>query len=370
MAKTFAGARLRRLREERGLTQVALARALGLSTSYVNQLENDQRPITVPVLLTLTERFDLPTQYFPPDSDARLVSDLSRGARRGGPRQRRRSRSSSPACPQIGQTLVNLHRRLHDATADLEALHSRGEPGDRGHVGAAQQPMPFEEVRDFFYDRKNYIGELDIAAEELFHREPAANRRTRRPARGAARRPARHHRGDRRRKCVGSQLQTPVHPESQTLVPAHGGCIPASAPFSSPPRSPCSPMPSLITGDRRRRRSAQRRCPRRRAHRPGQLFRRRAAVALPEVPRWPPRVSATTSTSWHGDSRSGSKPSATGSPRCNARTRAGCRSSSSAPTAPETSLNASPPRHFTSPASAETARYGWFITRFPDPASS
>ncbi|ETA92461.1 hypothetical protein O979_24415 [Mycobacterium avium subsp. paratuberculosis 10-4404] len=39
---------------------MALARALGLSTSYVNQLENDQRPITVPVLLTLTERFDLP----------------------------------------------------------------------------------------------------------------------------------------------------------------------------------------------------------------------------------------------------------------------------------------------------------------------
>ena len=45
------GARLRRLREEQGLTQVALARALGLSTSYVNQLENDQRPLTVPVLI-------------------------------------------------------------------------------------------------------------------------------------------------------------------------------------------------------------------------------------------------------------------------------------------------------------------------------
>jgi XRE family transcriptional regulator, fatty acid utilization regulator len=28
--------------------------------------------------------------------------------------------------------------------------------------------MPFEEVRDFFYDRNNYIGELDTAAEEMF----------------------------------------------------------------------------------------------------------------------------------------------------------------------------------------------------------
>ncbi|WP_414687386.1 helix-turn-helix domain-containing protein, partial [Mycobacterium sp.] len=77
VAKMFSGARLRRLREERGLTQVALAKALDLSTSYVNQLENDQRPITVPVLLALTERFDLPSHYFTSDSDARLVADLS-----------------------------------------------------------------------------------------------------------------------------------------------------------------------------------------------------------------------------------------------------------------------------------------------------
>ena len=60
----FSGARLRRLRNERGLSQAALARTLNLSTSYVNQLENDQRPITVPVLVALAERFDLPSNYF------------------------------------------------------------------------------------------------------------------------------------------------------------------------------------------------------------------------------------------------------------------------------------------------------------------
>ena len=39
MAKTFMGVRLRSLRAERGMTQLALAHALGLSPSYVNQLE-------------------------------------------------------------------------------------------------------------------------------------------------------------------------------------------------------------------------------------------------------------------------------------------------------------------------------------------
>jgi XRE family transcriptional regulator, fatty acid utilization regulator len=169
VAKTFAGARLRRLREEHGLTQVALARVLGLSTSYVNQLENDQRPITVSVLLILTERFDLPTQYFAPDSDARLVSDL-REVLAESNATGAQIEELVARMPDVGQTLVNLHRRLHDATADLEALHSRANLDISEISAVAQQPMPFEEVRDFFYDRKNYIGELDIAAEELFNR--------------------------------------------------------------------------------------------------------------------------------------------------------------------------------------------------------
>jgi predicted transcriptional regulator/transcriptional regulator with XRE-family HTH domain len=157
------------LREEHGLTQVGLARVLGLSTSYVNQLENDQRPITVSVLLTLTERFDLPTQYFAPDSDARLVSDL-REVLAEGNATAAQIEELVARMPDVGQTLVNLHRRLHDATADLEALHSRANLEISEISAAVQQPMPFEEVRDFFYDRKNYIGELDIAAEELFNR--------------------------------------------------------------------------------------------------------------------------------------------------------------------------------------------------------
>ncbi len=162
----FAGARLRRLREEQGLTQVALARAVDLSTSYLNQLENDQRPLTVPVLLKLAERFDLPTHYFAPDSDARLVADL-RETLADSPATNGQIEELVARMPDVGQTLVALHRRLHDATTELEAFRGRADLDAPGYV---QRPMPFEEVRDFFYDRKNYIGELDQAAEELFAR--------------------------------------------------------------------------------------------------------------------------------------------------------------------------------------------------------
>ncbi|MCB1974291.1 MAG: helix-turn-helix transcriptional regulator, partial [Burkholderiaceae bacterium] len=76
MRKTFMGVQLRRLREERGMTQVALARALGLSASYLNQIEQNQRPMTVPVLLKINAELGVDVQRFSDDEEARLVAGL------------------------------------------------------------------------------------------------------------------------------------------------------------------------------------------------------------------------------------------------------------------------------------------------------
>jgi XRE family transcriptional regulator, fatty acid utilization regulator len=168
VTKMFSGARLRRLREEHGLTQVALARALDLSTSYVNQLENDQRPITVPVLLALTERFGLPPHYFSADSDARLVADLGdvfTATAAGDAVSRTQIEELVARMPDVGRSMVAVHRRLRDATEELEGFRLRATTD--GSL-PPERPMPFEEVRDFFYDRNNYIGELDIAAGQMF----------------------------------------------------------------------------------------------------------------------------------------------------------------------------------------------------------
>ncbi|WP_031936391.1 short-chain fatty acyl-CoA regulator family protein [Prescottella defluvii] len=169
MQKIYGGPRLRRLREERGLTQLALARILDLSASYVNQLENDQRPLTVPVLLKLNAMFDLDVHFFAAESDARLAADLQDVLTALG------SSSASPSVveefvarmPEIGHALVNVHRRLLAATEQLEQYSAHlAAPSDAGVESAV--PMPFEEVRDFFYDRHNHIAELDDAAERLF----------------------------------------------------------------------------------------------------------------------------------------------------------------------------------------------------------
>ena len=49
--KLFLGARMKRMRRELGLTQTRMAEDLGVSPSYLNLLERNQRPVTAQVLL-------------------------------------------------------------------------------------------------------------------------------------------------------------------------------------------------------------------------------------------------------------------------------------------------------------------------------
>ncbi|MDG3009847.1 DUF2083 domain-containing protein [Rhodococcus sp. D2-41] len=167
MQKIHAGPRLRRLREERGLTQLELARTLDLSASYVNQLENDQRPLTVPVLLKLNAAFDLDPQFFSAAQDARLAADLHDvlTAVAAQPPAPMLVEEFIARMPEIGVALVGLHRRLLAATEQLEQYGAHLAASSLTGSGV---PMPFEEVRDFFYDRHNHIAELDDAAERLF----------------------------------------------------------------------------------------------------------------------------------------------------------------------------------------------------------
>ena len=79
MKKLFIGRQIRALRGDAKLTQRDFAERLGLSTSYVNQLENNQRPVSAPVLLGLSEQFGLDlAQISVDDDDATRTSATTR----------------------------------------------------------------------------------------------------------------------------------------------------------------------------------------------------------------------------------------------------------------------------------------------------
>ena len=170
--KLFVGPRVRRLREQHGLSQTALAERLALSLSYISQIEGNQRPVTAAVLLKLAEAFGGDVSQFADDTDKRLLGELDCAL------QDRTLRNAPVPAPQLAR-MIEQAPELVDAFLLLYQRHQRmqedyaqtldradGELDDASRA-ALMAPLPHEEVRDQFNRRNNYIDKLDRLAEEL-----------------------------------------------------------------------------------------------------------------------------------------------------------------------------------------------------------
>ena len=74
--KLFLGGRLKRLRRDLGSTQTQMAKDLGLSPSYLNHIERNQRPVTAQLLLKLAQTYDLDLRSFTGDPEGGGEADL------------------------------------------------------------------------------------------------------------------------------------------------------------------------------------------------------------------------------------------------------------------------------------------------------
>lgn len=181
MSKIFMGVRLRSLREERGLTQAALAKALDLSSSYLNQIEQDQRPLTVPVLLKINRALGVDIQLFSEDEEARVLTQLKEALTVLPPElatvPMAELRAMAAKLPQMAQAMLALHQRYVTSNEQMEFLlaHANDGRADAEHnsdadckeLAVSTQRMPYEAVRDFFFAHRNYFDALDRAAEAL-----------------------------------------------------------------------------------------------------------------------------------------------------------------------------------------------------------
>ena len=119
--------------------------------------------------MALRREFDLAPDYFANDTDARLVGDLSEAAGHtefDGITQAEIEELVA-RMPRVGKAMVSMHRRLVAATGEVDTYRATV---NRDGDSTPRASTPFEEVRDFFYDRKNYVHRLDMAAEEMFTR--------------------------------------------------------------------------------------------------------------------------------------------------------------------------------------------------------
>ncbi len=172
--KLFLGYKLRRLRDQRKLSQAALAGLLEISPSYLNQLENNQRPLTVSVLLRITKVFDLELSALVEDDDARLVAGLREAvndpALGAGAIGLVELRNASAASPELAKRVLSLYQSYQQLRERLQSVADTLPSGD--DLEAWNPPrFPYEAVRDFFYYCNNYFDPLDQAAERLYDAE-------------------------------------------------------------------------------------------------------------------------------------------------------------------------------------------------------
>src|SRR5258707_3729989 len=70
------GSKVRALRRAQHLTQVELARRLGISASYLNLLEHNRRPLPAEILVKLAEVLPVELKTLSAAQDGRVVADL------------------------------------------------------------------------------------------------------------------------------------------------------------------------------------------------------------------------------------------------------------------------------------------------------
>lgn len=162
--KLYAGAKLRDMRQRLALTQKDFADKLGVSLPYLNQMENNNRPLSSTVVLALAQEFGFDVTELSSGDSERLVSDMREAladpifADIMPPQADIRFAASN--APAMTRAFLELHRAYRQTQERLASLDEALERDD-----ARLQPSPWEEVRDFFHYCDNYIDAVDRAAE-------------------------------------------------------------------------------------------------------------------------------------------------------------------------------------------------------------
>ena len=164
--RSFAGESLRGLRRRAGLGQQEMAGRLGISVSYLSQIETNDRPLTAPVLAAIGREF--PRDWAgaaDDDEEARLLAAVTEALAEPAPAGRAEADALARAVsqqPALARRYVALHAAWRRAEAQLARLDDGYEAGAPGVAR-----LPWEEVRDWFHDAGNYVDPLDRAAEAL-----------------------------------------------------------------------------------------------------------------------------------------------------------------------------------------------------------
>ena len=166
--KLFVGPRFRRIRQQLGLSQTQIAEGLGISPSYINLIERNQRPGTAQILLRLAETYDLDLRDLATADEDRFFAELNEIFSDPLFRQielpKQELRDLAELCPGVTHALQRLYAAYTEARRGETMVAAQMADRDEG---ARFEANPIERVRDLIEANRNYFPELETAAENL-----------------------------------------------------------------------------------------------------------------------------------------------------------------------------------------------------------
>jgi predicted transcriptional regulator/DNA-binding XRE family transcriptional regulator len=166
------GAKVRAMRRREQFTQTQLAGKLGISPSYLNLIESNQRPLPAHLLVKLAQVFHVDLQAFADDSQARLADSLQEVfadptlEEHGVTTNDVRELAESPAAARAVIALFHAYKSSVQSMRDLASQLYDG----RAFHGIDPAHLPSEESSDVIQQNNNYFPELEAAAEETIRR--------------------------------------------------------------------------------------------------------------------------------------------------------------------------------------------------------
>ena len=167
--KIFAGPRIRRLRVERSLTQTAMAEGLGISPSYLNLIERNQRQLTVQIILKLASAYRIDPHELQGEthgSVAALKEAFSDPLLAGELPGDQELVALAEAAPNASAAIIKLFRAYREQAERLSDL-SQLLASDGRSTALSSARLPVDEVRDALERRPNHFAGIEEEAESF-----------------------------------------------------------------------------------------------------------------------------------------------------------------------------------------------------------
>ncbi|MGB0846666.1 MAG: helix-turn-helix domain-containing protein [Thiolinea sp.] len=155
---------MRRLRREHNQSQAQMAQAVGVSTAYINLLENNQRSLSVKVLVSIADAYGVDWRDLIEEGSDRLLADLHTAV------QDPLFNSNKPDIQELRLAVDHapmlVENFLHLYSSHSNVIERVMETGDQ-FSDSALLTSPEAIVHDFFRGHSNYFAVLDECAESL-----------------------------------------------------------------------------------------------------------------------------------------------------------------------------------------------------------